>query len=79
LSCAGQCRAGCLVAAMGSLCFASETDTTFGLESRRRAEDIMLAAKATYHFQVFSGVSHGFASRGDEKDPYIRKSAVVLT
>ncbi|KAG2116301.1 Alpha/Beta hydrolase protein [Suillus cothurnatus] len=35
------------------------------LASRRRAEDIMVARKCTYHFQVFSGVKHGFAVRCD--------------
>jgi dienelactone hydrolase len=58
-----------------SLCLATETDHTFDLEFRRRAEDILLATKATYHFQVFSGVSHGFASRGNDKDFYIRELA----
>ncbi|KAG5640483.1 hypothetical protein DXG03_008342 [Asterophora parasitica] len=43
----------------------AETDSTFPLESRRRAEDLLVAAKATYHIQVFSGVKHGFATRGD--------------
>jgi len=53
--------------------FALEVDHTFGLESRRRAEDILVAKKALYHFQVFSQVQHGFASRGDPNDPNIRK------
>ncbi|TDL17437.1 alpha/beta-hydrolase [Rickenella mellea] len=43
----------------------AETDSTFGLENRRRAEDILVEAKRTYHFQVFSGVTHGFAIRGN--------------
>jgi dienelactone hydrolase len=42
-----------------------EMDGTFPLPARRRAEDILIAAKATYHIQVFSGVAHGFAVRGD--------------
>ncbi|KAK0209976.1 Alpha/Beta hydrolase protein [Desarmillaria ectypa] len=40
-------------------------DHTFPLESRRRAEDILIEIKASYCFQVFSGVKHGFALRGD--------------
>ncbi|PBK70258.1 hypothetical protein ARMSODRAFT_1036433 [Armillaria solidipes] len=40
-------------------------DRTFPLESRRRAEDILIEIKASYCFQVFSGVKHGFALRGD--------------
>ncbi|KAF8168564.1 Alpha/Beta hydrolase protein [Crassisporium funariophilum] len=43
----------------------AETDATFPSESRRRAEDLLAENKATYHVQVFSGVTHGFALRGD--------------
>ncbi|KAF9042324.1 Alpha/Beta hydrolase protein [Panaeolus papilionaceus] len=43
----------------------AEVDHTFPAESRRRAEDILAEVKATYHVQLFSGVSHGFATRGD--------------
>ncbi|TFK38809.1 Alpha/Beta hydrolase protein [Crucibulum laeve] len=43
----------------------AETDHTFPAESRRRAEDILQEVKATYHLQLFSGVTHGFATRGD--------------
>ena len=42
-----------------------ETDHTFPKESRRRAEDILEEVKATYHVQIFSGVTHGFGTRGD--------------
>jgi len=43
----------------------AETDHTFGLEARRKAEDVLVAAKKQYHFQVFAGVKHGFSIRGD--------------
>jgi hypothetical protein len=43
----------------------SEDDFLFPLTSRRRAEDILFAKKASYHIQVFSGVEHGFAVRGN--------------
>jgi dienelactone hydrolase len=43
----------------------AETDKAFPSESRRRAEDILAEGKKTYHVQIFSGVSHGFATRGD--------------
>ncbi|KAH7925374.1 alpha/beta-hydrolase [Leucogyrophana mollusca] len=43
----------------------AETDQAFPPESRRRAEDILVEMKAPYYFQIFSGVSHGFATRGD--------------
>ncbi|KAH7921535.1 alpha/beta-hydrolase [Leucogyrophana mollusca] len=49
-----------------------EEDHTFPLRSRRRAEDIMVANKARYYFQVFSGVKHGFAVRGDPSVPHQR-------
>ncbi|KAF9561504.1 alpha/beta-hydrolase [Agrocybe pediades] len=45
----------------------AETDNTFPAASRRRAEDILSEIKATYHIQIFSGVSHGFAVRGDSE------------
>jgi dienelactone hydrolase len=47
----------------------AEIDHTFPLESRRRAEDILAQRKSAYHIQVFSGVKHGFASRGDPENP----------
>ncbi|KAG2147935.1 hypothetical protein DEU56DRAFT_783251 [Suillus clintonianus] len=34
------------------------------LASRRRAEDILVARKCTYYFQVFSSVKHKFSVRG---------------
>ncbi|PPR06547.1 hypothetical protein CVT26_000725 [Gymnopilus dilepis] len=34
-------------------------------ESRRRAEDILAEGKKSYLVQIFSGVNHGFATRGD--------------
>ncbi|KAJ2917578.1 hypothetical protein MD484_g2833, partial [Candolleomyces efflorescens] len=45
----------------------AETDHTFPTESRRRAVDILSENKSTYHVQLFSGVSHGFAVRADTK------------
>ncbi|THU90358.1 alpha/beta-hydrolase [Dendrothele bispora CBS 962.96] len=43
----------------------AESDVTFPLPARRRAEDILIEAKAQYCIHVFSGVVHGFATRGD--------------
>ena len=51
----------------------SEVDHTFDGPSRRRALDILQAEKATYHYQLFSGVEHGFALRGNPDDPYQRQ------
>ncbi|KAF8198268.1 Alpha/Beta hydrolase protein [Mycena galopus ATCC 62051] len=50
----------------------AETDFTFTTEFRRRAEDILVETKAQYQFQVFSGVQHGFAIRGDPENPDAR-------
>ncbi|KAG9315938.1 dienelactone hydrolase [Chiua virens] len=50
----------------------AEDDFTFPLDKRRRAEDILVSNKSTYFFQVFSGVSHGFAVRGDPSVPHAR-------
>ncbi|EGP85734.1 uncharacterized protein MYCGRDRAFT_74155 [Zymoseptoria tritici IPO323] len=47
----------------------SEIDQTFPKEFRRRAVDIMDEKKYVYHVQLFQGVSHGFALRGDMEDP----------
>ncbi|KAH8118720.1 alpha/beta-hydrolase [Phellopilus nigrolimitatus] len=43
----------------------NEVDSAFATEFRRRAEDILVEEKKSYHFQVFSGVKHGFAVKGD--------------
>nr|RBQ91263.1 hypothetical protein FVER53263_13894 [Fusarium verticillioides] len=51
----------------------SEVDHTFDVPSRRRALDILQTNKKVFHYQVFSGVEHGFALRGDPKDPYQRE------
>ncbi|KAJ7641619.1 Alpha/Beta hydrolase protein [Roridomyces roridus] len=50
----------------------AETDFTFPLEFRRRAEDILVEIKAQYEIQVFARVSHGFAVRGDPAIPDAR-------
>ena len=52
-----------------------ETDQTFPKESRRRAEDILEEVKATYHVQIFSGVTHGFGTRGD---PNVENSRMFI-
>lgn len=33
----------------------------------------MQKEKKIYHYQLFAGVEHGFALRGDPEDPYQRK------
>ena len=54
-----------------------EFDFTFSTESRRRAEDILIETKATYHIQLFSGVVHGFATRGDPNVENSRKFPII--
>lgn len=43
---------------------------TFPKDLRRRAIDIMDEKKKTYSVQLFHGVSHGFALKGDMSDPW---------
>lgn len=50
----------------------AECDHTFDTESRRKAVDIMSQAGKRYCLQVYSGVEHGFALRGDMDDHYER-------
>ncbi|KAJ7818778.1 Alpha/Beta hydrolase protein [Mycena olivaceomarginata] len=50
----------------------AESDFTFSTEFRRRAEDILVEKKAQYQIQVFSGVKHGFAVRGELENPDVR-------
>ncbi|KAL0571421.1 hypothetical protein V5O48_010537 [Marasmius crinis-equi] len=50
----------------------AETDHTFPEASRHRAEAILKEGKRVYHFQLFSGIEHGFALRGNMDDVYER-------
>ncbi|KAL4064106.1 Alpha/Beta hydrolase protein [Scleroderma yunnanense] len=43
----------------------AEIDNAFPPGLRRAVEDDLSARKMTYYFQIFSGASHGFATRGD--------------
>ncbi|KAI0066733.1 alpha/beta-hydrolase [Artomyces pyxidatus] len=47
----------------------AEVDHTFERPARHRAEEILVEQKAEYHFQVFSGISHGFGCRGNPEVP----------
>ncbi|TFK21082.1 alpha/beta-hydrolase [Coprinopsis marcescibilis] len=47
----------------------AETDSSFPTASLRRASDILAQRKATYHLQIFSGTTHGFATRADPTIP----------
>ncbi|CZR63622.1 related to dienelactone hydrolase [Phialocephala subalpina] len=50
----------------------SEIDHTFDTKSRRRAIDILQEIKVPYQVQLFQGVEHGFALRGNMDNPYER-------
>lgn len=51
----------------------SGVDHTFPTEARREAVDILRQDKKTYNVQLFSGVEHGFALRGNMENPYERE------
>lgn len=55
----------------------SDEDHTFDSASRKRALEICRRGQKTWHLQLFSGVSHGFALRGDPNDPYQRAFSVL--
>lgn len=48
---------------------AAETDAIFPAEKRHKSEEILIEQKVPYQINLFSGVSHGFAVRGDLKVP----------
>ncbi|KAF2735117.1 alpha/beta-hydrolase [Polyplosphaeria fusca] len=50
----------------------AEVDHTFDTESRNKAIEIMNEGKKEYQLQLFSGVEHGFALRGNMEDKYER-------
>ncbi|KAK3365413.1 dienelactone hydrolase [Podospora didyma] len=50
----------------------AENDHAFNTESRRKAIDILQRENKVYHEQLFYGIAHGFASKGDPDDPYQR-------
>jgi len=47
-------------------------DHTFDSQSRRRAVDILQEIKVPYQVQLFYGVEHGFALRGNMDNIYER-------
>ncbi|KAK1975555.1 dienelactone hydrolase [Colletotrichum cereale] len=50
----------------------AEDDHAFPAESRRKAIDVLQRESKVYHLQLFQGVGHGFAVKGDPSDPYQR-------
>lgn len=54
---------------------AAETDSIFPPELRAKTEQILTTIKATYYLELFSGVSHGYAVRGDPNDKWVAACA----
>lgn len=48
---------------------AAQTDTIFTTELRHKSEEILIETKLPFQINLFSGVAHGFAVRGDVKVP----------
>lgn len=55
-----------------NLTSSQETDNSFPAAARHRAEELLVEGVKTYCIEVFSGVSHGFATRGDLSDANIK-------
>lgn len=51
----------------------TDEDHTFDTHSRQRALEILETEKKSYQLQLFTGVEHGFALRGDMENPYERE------
>lgn len=49
-----------------------ETDSIFPAPKRYESEDILAKAGYPYQINLFSGVEHGFAVRGDPAQPVQR-------
>lgn len=56
----------------------AETDHLFPNESRNHAVNIMQGKGTTFQVQLFSGVEHGFALRGDMSKPYEREQISLI-
>lgn len=55
----------------------AETDHTFDTDSRNKAIDILREDKKRYQLQLFCGVEHGFALRGNMENPYESEFCIV--
>lgn len=49
-----------------------EKDFLFTTEARRKAEDILVQNGVKFHVQLFGGMEHGFAAKGDSRDLDVR-------
>lgn len=50
----------------------AETDSQFPAENRNATQAKLQEIKAIYQMDIFSGVTHGFAARGDPKDENVK-------
>lgn len=59
---------------------AAEHDNSFTHDDRYRSEKILMETKVKFQSTLFSGVTHGFAVRGDISDPNVKyaKEKVLL-
>lgn len=51
---------------------AAETDPIFTTELRHKTEGALASIRARYQIDLFSGVVHGYAVRGDIRDPAVK-------
>ena len=51
---------------------AAETDSIFTEELKAKTIETLAAKKARYQYDLFLGVSHGFAVKGDLNDPQVK-------
>lgn len=51
---------------------AAENDTIFPGEKRQESEAILKELNVPYQINLYSGVKHGFAVRGDQQNPVVR-------
>lgn len=51
---------------------AAENDTIFPAEKRQESEAILKKLNVPYQINLYSGVNHGFAMRGDQETPVVR-------
>lgn len=59
---------------------AAETDSIFTTDKRHKSEDILKRTAQPYQLNLYSGVSHGFAVRGnlnDKKETFAREQAFL--
>ena len=51
---------------------AAETDNIFPVEQRHKSEEILRTTNVPWQINLFSGVEHGFAVRGDLNNPEVK-------